>query len=213
MNRFKTFLFALSGLLVVEAYQTRSLIPKSVAFPSTTLAAMHDEVRAADSISRRGFASVSGLALGSLLHTTPASAKYGASSNMELPNYIDYLIEKNNGGQGAGNALYQGADPAVLLRRLETASSRLGDIEGLVEKKKWSEIQGLLTGPLGTLSQTLNQIATANSPKPVQAASKKLKGDLIAIGQAASKKNGDGCSQLAKETSKDLISFLELAFE
>lgn len=172
-----------------------------------------DELVTPKSFDRRLFFGVTGVLAGTfVVGTHPAEAKYGASSNMELPNYIEYLVEKNSQGNESG-ALYKGADPVVLLRRLQDASGRLQEVPKLAETRKWSQIQGLLTGPLGTLSQTLNQIATPDSDAKVQAASKKLKADLIAIGQAASKKSDEACIAKSQEASKDLVSFLELAFE
>lgn len=163
---------------------------------------------------RRGILGATICALvGTFADQQPACAKYGDSSNMELPNYIEYLLEKNAQGSAAGGALYRGADPVVLLRRLQEADNRLKEIPQLANEKKWSQVQGVLTGPLGTLSQTLNQIATPDSDKQVQTASKKLKADLIDIGQAAAKKNAEACVAKAGEASKDLVSFLELAFE
>jgi hypothetical protein len=156
----------------------------------------------------------SGFLVGMLSFQQASCAKYGASSNMELPNYIEYLVEKNSqGASTASIALYKGADPVVLLRRLQEANNRLNDIPTLAKERKWSQVQGLLTGPLGTLSQTLNQIATPDSDKQVQAVSKKLKADLIDIGQAAAKKNAEDCSAKAEDASKDLVSFLEMAFD
>jgi hypothetical protein len=139
---------------------------------------------------------------------------------MELPNYIEYLVEKNAQGSNTAVALYQGADPVVLLRRLQEANRRLQEIPTMASDKKWSQILGLLTGPLGTLSQTLNQIAssTANpsdskKQQLLQDASKRLKVDLIEIGQASAKKNADACITKAADASNDLARFLEIAFE
>jgi hypothetical protein len=161
---------------------------------------------------RRAFLGTAGFLAGAILVDNPAWAEYGAGTNMKLPNYIDYLVEKNSQGAQDNTALYKGADPVVLLRRLQEADTRLQEVPKLAEAKKWSQIQGLLTGPLGTFGQTLNQIVTPDSDPKVQAASKKIKGDLIAIGQAASKKSDTACISMAQEASKDLRSFLELVF-
>lgn len=146
--------------------------------------------------------------------TGPANAKYGDSTNIELPSYIDFLIEKNY-VPDPDKALYKGTDPTVILKRLQDANNRLSEIPILAEQKKWSQIQGILTGPLGTLSQTINQIVPSTgdvSPK-LKDASKKLKSDLISIGQAAAQKQGDVCTVKAKQTSQDLEALLKLAFE
>lgn len=151
----------------------------------------------------------------------PASAKYGEGTSMELPNYIDYLIEKNTAAENS-NALYTGADPATVLRRLADSERRLGEIRGLAEQKKWSQISGIITGPLGTLLSTMNQIVSivssspAASPKKtkqVQDTVKKVKADIFAIGQAANRKEPEGCTKQAAMASNDLKILLEIAFD
>lgn len=149
----------------------------------------------------------------------PASAKYGEGTSMELPSYIDYLIEKNTAADNS-MALYKGADPATVLRRLAESERRLGEIAELAEKKKWTQINGLITGPLGTLSSTMSQIvaiasssATPKKVKQVEQAVKKVKADVFAIGQAANQKNAEGCTQKAQMASSDLKDLLEIAFE
>lgn len=148
-----------------------------------------------------------------------ASAKYGEGTSMELPSYIDYLIEKNTAADSS-NALYKGADPATVLKRLAESERRLGEIGDLAEKKKWSEINGLITGPLGTLSSSMSQVVSIASAsgaskktKQIEQAVKKVKADVFAIGQEANRKNAEGCSQQAQLASKDLKALLELAFE
>lgn len=161
---------------------------------------------------RRAFVIASTAFVGSVSISKPALAKYGESSNLEIPNYIDYLIEKNSSFDEE-NSLYKGADPSVLLGRLQEADKRLKDIPVLAEQKKWSQISGIITGPLGTLSQTLNQIATPDSSPQVKEAAKKLKSVVIDIGQAASKKNADVCTTKAQQASSDLQTFVKAAFE
>jgi hypothetical protein len=149
----------------------------------------------------------------------PANAKYGKGTSMELPSYIDYLIEKNTAADNS-EALYKGADPATVLRRLAESERRLGEVAELAEKKKWSQINGLVTGPLGTLSSSMNQIvsiasssATPKKKKEVEQAVKKVKADILGIGQAADRKNGEICTQQAQMASVDLKALLEIAFE
>ncbi|KAL3906307.1 MAG: hypothetical protein SGILL_009322 [Bacillariaceae sp.] len=141
-----------------------------------------------------------------------AHAKYGESTSMELPSYIDYLIEKNT-VRDDSTALYKGSDPATILKRLQESERRLQEIPDLASQQKWTQINGLVTGPLGTLSMSLSQIATPESSAKVKDMAKKIKADVLGIGQAATKKNGDGCVQQAALASKDLKSLLEAAFE
>lgn len=165
-----------------------------------------------DGQNRRKFLLASAAILSSVQGASPAFCKYGDSTNIAMPNYIEYLIEKNESVDGE-NALYKGVDPTILLKRLQEANKRLDDIPVLADEKKWSQIQGTLTGPLGTLAQTINQIATSDSSAKVKDASKKVKGDIIAIGQAAEKKNGAACAEMALAASKDLEIFVKLAFQ
>ena len=154
----------------------------------------------------------------------PAQAKYGEGTRMNMPSYIDYLIDKNTVATTAG-ALYTGVDPATVLRRIADASQRLTEIETLASQGKWTQIQSILTGPLGTFSSSLAQIGTlttsttppnkTDKPKAKRVAQliTTIKGDLIAIGQAASKKNGAGCIAQTKLASDDIQTLLEVAFD
>jgi hypothetical protein len=142
---------------------------------------------------------------------TVANAGYGDGTTMELPNYIEFLIEKNK-SVDPSEFLYKGADPGILLKRLLGANTKLAEIPKLAEEKKWSQVQGILTGPLGSLAETLNLICKQGGPE-VQAAGKKIKSDLIAIGQAATKKDGKACIDGAKQTTADLETFVKTAFQ
>mmetsp|Transcript_24 Transcript_24/g.124 ORF Transcript_24/g.124 Transcript_24/m.124 type:complete len:225 (+) Transcript_24:35-709(+) len=147
-----------------------------------------------------------------------AYAKYGDAPKTELPNYIEFLNEKNNQGFVADpdKVLYKGADPTVLLRRIQQADERLAEIDSLIEQKKWSQIEGLVLGPLGTLSQTVNQILATlpqgSDGKAAKKSAQKLKGDLIAIGQAASKKNAETCRAATNETTLELETFVKAVY-
>lgn len=213
MNQKRSFVF-LSLLLTspLEAFQPPC--PKRVQSTSLLAVGRQDE-DVADDVrhpTRRQHLMI--MMTGLVLFTTsPADAKYGDSTNMEMPNYIEYLIEKNEAGKNADAALYKGVDPTVLLKRLQEANKRLAEIPGLADQKKWTQIQGIITGPLGTLAVTINQIATADSPAKVKEASKKVKADVIAIGQAAAKKSGTGCVESSRVAARDLEEFVKLAFE
>ena len=140
----------------------------------------------------------------------PAHAAYGESSNLELPNYIEFLIEKNAVAD-PDRFLYSGPDPKVQLQRLLDASKRLGDIPALAEDKKWSQVQGILSGPLGTLAQTLNFIAKDATPN-VQAKAKQVKDDIFGINLAASKKNQAEVVSKTKAATTSLEAFVRAAF-
>ena len=156
---------------------------------------------------------VSGTAAALLVVGVPppsAHAAYGASSNLELPNYIEFLLEKNYVADES-KFLYKGPDPKVQLQRLLDASKRLGDIPALADDKKWSQIQGILTGPLGTLGQTLTAIAK-DSSADVAAQAKRVKTDIYQISVAASKKNQADVVSQAKAAEVSLDAFVRAAF-
>lgn len=140
----------------------------------------------------------------------PAFAGYGETSTMELPNYIEYLIEKNS-VTDPDAFLYKGPDPKVQLQRLLDASKRLADIPPLASEKKWSQVQGILTGPLGTLGQTLNMIAKDSTPD-VQSKAKKVKETIFSINTAASNKNQADVVAKAQAAGADLAAFVRAAF-
>lgn len=171
-------------------------------------------------VNRRFFAaSVATTTLATLISPLPVRAKGGDSASMKVPgvgSYIDYLIKKNDEQQGTDPSvmLYKGADLETQLRRLSDAANRLTEIKDLAEDKKWSQVQGVITGPLGTLLQTMNTVTTASGgDKKVKDAATKVKGDVIAIGQAATKKSVEGCIEGADLAMKDLEAFVKVAFE
>jgi hypothetical protein len=138
-----------------------------------------------------------------------AHAAYGDSSNIALPSYVDFLIEKNK-QVDPSTFLYQGADRDVQLQRIATAVSKLQTIPDIVQSKKWSQVQGVITGPLGTLISTMNQIGGTN--KEAQRIIIKVKVDLFSIGQYATSKNESACLAATATTLNDVNDFVKVAF-
>lgn len=141
-----------------------------------------------------------------------ANAKNGDSSNIVLPNYIEYLIEKNAEGQPR-DYIYKGPDAETQLRRIGEAGNRLPEIAALAEEKKWSQVQGIITGPLGTLLQTMNSVVSIAGTKEAKDAAKLVKTDLLEIGAAAGRKESASCIKAADNASKDLQKFVMIAFK
>ena len=153
-----------------------------------------------------------------------AHAMYGEDAKMELPNIMDGMDKRINqqclvetlGNRDClvyldpANKLYQQADNQVLLERIEKASEALATIPALIEQRKWSKVTGVLTGPLGTLVSTMGQL-TKLSDNSAQAAelAKKVKGDIIEIGAAADKKQGDRAVQFHKKATDDLVAYVK----
>jgi hypothetical protein len=153
-----------------------------------------------------------------------AIAAYGDSSKLKGFDYIEFLMEKNAVADPS-TFVYQGADRETQLQRLSSASAALQQIPSIVQQRKWSQVNGVLLGPLGTLIQTMNQIVAGtglartdfgSAPpqvnKEAKAASLKVKADLYAIGQAASKKNEQECIRATEVALDDLQAFVKVAF-
>lgn len=165
--------------------------------------------------------------LGSVLATTvptTAWAMYGEDAKIELPNPVEAISNRVNGQclvetlgnreclvyLDPANKLYQGADNAVLLERMEKASQSLALIPALIEQKKWTQVSGVLLGPLGTLVETMNQLTklSANGSKAAALAAK-TKSDMYDIFQAAERKQGDKALIAHDKATKNLVAFVK----
>jgi hypothetical protein len=140
----------------------------------------------------------------------PANAAYGSSASMELPSYIDFLIEKSKAIDNADSFVYKGADRETQLARLAKAAQRLKEIPAIATEKKWTQVTGILAGPLGELIAQMTQISGDSTE--TKAAAKKVKADLYVIGAAASKKSEAGCIEGTAAALRDLEVFVKLAF-
>jgi hypothetical protein len=164
-------------------------------------------------MARTAFSTISLLSFQST--SRPVNAAYGDAPKQEGFNYIEFLLEKNK-GVNSDDLLYKGSDSEVQLKRILEASKRLEEIPLLAEKHKWSQIQGILTGPLGTLIQTMTfvvgSVSGGQGAKDAKASLGKVKGDIIRIGQEASKKSESGCIMATQEARNDLEAFVKIAF-
>jgi hypothetical protein len=141
-----------------------------------------------------------------------ANAKDGDSAKIVLPNYVEYLIEQNK-RIDPDLLLYKGPDIELQLRRIGEAAVRLPEVATLAEAKKWSQVQGIITGPLGTLLQTLNSVASIAGTKEAASAVKTVKQDLNDINAASQKKDSALCIKAAGKASVDLEKFVKIAFK
>jgi hypothetical protein len=90
---------------------------------------------------------------------------------------------------------------------------RLNEIPAIAKEKKWSQVQGILTGPLGTLLQTMNGLVKDSSnSEAAKKAMGKFKADILLIGQEASKKSEGGVVKACEEAQKDLEAFAKVVF-
>lgn len=162
-----------------------------------------------------------------LLFPESAQAAYGQDANIVLPNPIDTMIERASKQclvetlgnreclvwEGDENKLYQGADGRLLLERVEKALSSLANIPALIEQKKWSQVNGILTGPLGDLVRTMNQLAALSATEGGATAAKQkvntVKNDLYGIAASVEKKQGDKALKYHQAATNDLVAFIK----
>jgi hypothetical protein len=169
------------------------------------------------------FAMVGGI-VASLSMPSAVSAMYGEDAKIELPNPLDSIAKRANGQclvetlgnreclvyLDPANKLYQGADTAVLLTRITKDYEVLASIPSLVTEKKWTQVTGILLGPLGDLVETMNQLTKqSKDASKVLALAKKTKAALYDIFQAAERKQGERALAAHKEATTYLSDFLK----
>lgn len=152
-----------------------------------------------------------------------AHAIYGSDANIQLPNVMDSMNDRINKQcivESLGNReclvymdpenqLYKGADSDLLLLRLEKSTMALATIPGLVGKKQWSNIQGVITGPMGTLFATMNELGNLSEhPDEIADIAKKVKMDLFAISSATERRQTDIILKHHQSATDNLIAFV-----
>jgi hypothetical protein len=158
------------------------------------------------------------------LSPLPSHAVYGQDAKIELPDIVDSmnkratqqcLVETLGNREclvylDPANKLYQNPEQAVLLERIEKASIALSTIPELVESKCWSKVNGVLTGPLGDLVLTMNQLLklSENSEQASNLA-KKIKMDIIEIGASAERKQSERAVEYHQKATNDLVAFVK----
>ena len=170
---------------------------------------MHAEDGMSDiDTSRRSFFA-SALAASSVI-TLPfaANAVYGADANMQMPNIVQGISDRATKQclveslgnreclvyEDPDNKLYQSADSKILFERLGTSVEALKRLPSYIANKQWSNVNSVLTGPMGSLSYNMNEIVKlVEEDNPIKSQCKDLTGnirkDLYAISAAVSSKD------------------------
>mmetsp|Transcript_11744 Transcript_11744/g.23847 ORF Transcript_11744/g.23847 Transcript_11744/m.23847 type:complete len:174 (-) Transcript_11744:139-660(-) len=154
-----------------------------------------------------------------------AHATAGVDANMAFPDVMAGLNDRNTKQclvESLGNReclvyketdpdklLYKGVNTDKLVERIRLATNALAEIPPLVESKKWNAITGILTGPMGELSSTLNLLAGTDVSKTKLA--RKVKEDLFGMGTATTQRQTDDILKYHALAIKDLAIFLEAA--
>ena len=157
--------------------------------------------------------------------TLPAYATVGVDANMAFPDVIGSMNDRLDSKKEClmeslgtrecmiyketdpDKLLYKGANLDVLVKRIQQATVALAQIPPLVETKKWNEITGILTGPMGQLSSTLTMLCGDSKMKVALA--QKVKQDLFAIGTATTQRQTEDILKYHALAIEDLTKFLE----
>jgi len=86
--------------------------------------------------------------------------------------------------------IYKGAYINILAERLEKSTAALAEIPSLVTEKKWSKVNSVLTGPMGSLGMTMDSLSK-----------------LYAIAAATNRNNADDVLKCHEKATKDLIAY------
>ena len=90
------------------------------------------------------------------------------------------------------NQLYKGSEVPLLLERLNGSMNSLQDLPTYIETKQWNKVIGVMTGPMGNLSLTMNELVKASdndiSKAKCKSLSVEIRNDLYAIAGAADRK-------------------------
>jgi hypothetical protein len=159
-----------------------------------------------------------------LIFPDAANAAYGVDAKLLLPNPVESIndrVTKQCLVESLGNreclvyasdedTLYQGADTRSILERIDKASAYLASIPELVERKKWSQVTGVLAGPMGELIRNMGQLADLSENAAVAKTNvKRVKTDLYAMQAFIVKKDGEKILELHAAATQSLVVFVK----
>ena len=160
----------------------------------------------------------------SLFPAESATAAYGDDAKMEMPNPLDQVRERQNKQclmeslgtrqclvyEDPENKLYQNPDTKALAERVEKSAEALATIPALIEGKQWIKVTGVLTGPMGTLSNSMDLLSKAsNNPTANADRAKRVKNDLYGISGAVDRRNGGAAMEYHRLATDHLVEFLK----
>lgn len=162
------------------------------------------------------------------IYGAAANAVYGADANIQMPNIAQGMADRANKQclveslgnreclvyEDPDNKLYKSADNKILIERLGTSVEALKRLPGYIENKQWSNVQSVLTGPMGSLSYTQNELVKLIDEEPVKSQCRDLTGnirkDLYAISAAIGAKDGKQALINYERASEKLEKFVKL---
>jgi hypothetical protein len=165
--------------------------------------------RSDETSDRRTFMTASGISImlaSAFGLSRPALAAFGADAKMEFPDVMQGISDRTNkqclveslGNRDClvyldpDNQLYKGSDGKILFERLAASVSAMKNIPSYIESKQWSKVDSTLTGKMGNLSLTMNELAKLVEDDSVKDKCKSLsvdiRNDLYAIAGSCSRK-------------------------
>lgn len=112
------------------------------------------------------------------------------------------------------NKLYKGNDGKVLFDRLVASVSAMKDIPDYIAAKQWNNVQTTMTGKMGNLSLTMNELSKLIEEDAVKEKCRSLavsiRNDLYDIDGSCSRKDQAGASKSYDKAVAKLEKFVAL---
>ena len=183
------------------------------------------------SIDRRGFIAASIIVPSILGQSEHAEATYGADAKIMIPDVVQGISDRTNKQclvESLGNReclvyldpenqLYKGSDGKILFDRLAASILAMKNIPSYIESKQWNNVESTLTGKMGNLSFTMNELAKLIGDGSVKDKCKTLsvdiRNDLYAIAGSCSRKEQAGALKSYNNALLKLEKFVALVNE
>ncbi|KAL7518567.1 hypothetical protein ACHAWX_003381 [Stephanocyclus meneghinianus] len=182
------------------------------------------------SASRRSFlgSSVASIMLTSISVPSVANAAYGEDARIVIPDIVQGISDRTNkqclveslGNReclvylDAENQLYKGSDAKLLFDRLAQSVEAMKNIPSYLETKQWSKVESTLTGKMGNLSSTMNELVKIIKDDSVKSKCKALsvdvRNDLYAIAASCSRKQQEDALNSYDKAVLNLEKFVSL---
>mmetsp|Transcript_15025 Transcript_15025/g.22526 ORF Transcript_15025/g.22526 Transcript_15025/m.22526 type:complete len:194 (-) Transcript_15025:1129-1710(-) len=189
---------------------------------------MHAEDRKSDIDTSRRSVFASALAAYSVIASPfAANAVYGADANIQMPNVaqgmadrLESLVESLGTREclvyeDPANKLYKSVDSKILFERLGASVEALKRLPNYITNKQWSNVQSVLTGPMGSLSYNMNELVKLiDEDNPLKSQCKDLTGnirkDLYGISAAIANKDGTQALMNYERATEKMETFVKL---
>jgi photosystem II protein PsbQ len=116
-------------------------------------------------------------------------------------------------GVYAPSAIAQTSQPDSYLAKVEALSDRFAQLETYIDKNSWSDIKGLIHGPLGNIRSDVDRLIRALPSKAqasAKASAKKLFDDLVALDFAVTDRNALTTKSIYAQIQKEYEGILDL---